>query len=226
MISALQALLARTMLQMSQKDVAEALGWAHQTLSKIEKGDSNPPVSRVRELQSYYENAGVEFTDGDGVRRKQIYVKNLWGHEGFSEFLDDVYNTCINNGTVESPVPVYLSNVLHQNWIRWMGAEKWKNHTKRMTENKHLMDVRIIVRENDHNFPAQAYSQYKWFPETLFNDKSFYSYGDKLAFLNFKQDDVQVIILEQRDFAEGFRTLFQIAWDHVAQAPDFRQERV
>ena len=219
MISAKQALLARTMLDMSQQDVAHTLGWAHQTLSKIENGTVNPPASRLKELQDFYENKGVEFLDGDGVRRRQVFLRRLSGQEGFSAFLDDVYATAIEHGTPDKPTEVFLSNVKHQNWITWMGKDRWKNHTDRMTKHKDVMDVRIIVKENDWHFPAGAYSQYKWFPENLFNDKSFYSYHDKLAFLNFKENDAEIVIMKQAEFAEGYRTLFRIAWDHVAITP-------
>ena len=79
--------------------------------------------------------------------------------------------------------------------------------------------MRIIVQEGDWNFPAKSYSQYKWFPEASFNDKSFYSYHDKLAFLNFKEDDVEIVIMRQPEFAEGYRTMFRICWDNFATAP-------
>ena len=92
--------------------------------------------------------------------------------------------------------------------------------TKPMAENKDIMDVRIIVRENDWDFPASAYSQYKWVPAKMFNDKSFYSYHDKLAFLNFKGDDVEIMIIRHPDFAEGYRNLFRISWDQVATFPN------
>jgi hypothetical protein len=100
-----------------------------------------------------------------------------------------------------------------------MGKDKWELHTQRMTEKKHLMDVRILVKEGDTHFPAAGYSRYKWIPATLFNDKSFYSYHDKLAFLNFKADDVQITIIQQAEFAEGYRNLFRATWERVAIDP-------
>jgi hypothetical protein len=60
-------------------------------------------------------------------------------------------------------------------------------------------------------------------PKELFNDKSFYSYHDRLAFINFKEDDVEITIIRQMAFAEGYRTLFQIAWDNFAITPDEKQ---
>lgn len=112
-----------------------------------------------------------------------------------------------------------MSNVVHANWEKWMGPEKWLNHTNRMTKDKVLMDVRIITKEGDNHFPASDYSQYKWFSESVFNDQSFYSYHDRLAFLNFENNTVEILIIKQMDFAKGYRTLFDIAWEHGTIAP-------
>jgi len=60
----------------------------------------------------------------------------------------------------------------------------------------------------------------------MFNDKSFYSYHDKLAFLNFKGDDVEITIIQQPAFAEGYRNLFRIAWDHFAMEPEEKTKMV
>jgi hypothetical protein len=100
-----------------------------------------------------------------------------------------------------------------------MGPEKWKKHVERMIKIKDKFDIRIIVKENDEFFPASAYSKYRWFPASLFNDRTFYSYHEKLAFLNFREHDVDITIMRQPEFAAGYRTLFKIAWDHVAREP-------
>ncbi|MEL6720789.1 MAG: hypothetical protein AAFP82_18950 [Bacteroidota bacterium] len=95
-------------------------------------------------------------------------------------------------------------------------------HTQRMIASKERMDVKILVKENDWNFPAHAYAQYKWITENQFNDRSFYSYHDKLAFLNFQPDGVNITIMRQVEFAEGYRTLFHNTWEYVAKSPPRR----
>lgn len=210
---------ARGILNWSQQDLAQRTGISATSIGAIENNQTTPRESTLATIRKTFETGGIEFIGLDGVRLQTSYVKRLRGGQGFSDFLDDVYQTAVLHGTKEKPVEVFLSNVVHENWIKWMGAEKWKNHTDRMTKDKDIMDVRIIVKENDTNFPAIAYSKYKWFPEELFNDKSFYSYHDKLAFLDFKEDDVEIVIMNQPAFAEGYRTLFRIAWDNLASDP-------
>lgn len=210
---------ARGILNWSQQDLAQRTGISATSIGAIENGQTTPRESTLATIRKTFENSGIEFIGFEGVRVQSSYVQTLKGEEGFSAFLDDVYNTAVQYGTEKNPTQVFLSNVAHENWVKWMGPDRWENHTRRMTEHKNVMDVRIIVKEGDWNFPAKAYSKYKWFPKDLFNDKSFYSYHDRLAFLNFKNDDVEITIIKQPAFAEGYRTLFLIAWDHFAITP-------
>ncbi len=210
---------ARGILNWSQQDLAQRTGISATSIGSIENGQTTPRESTLSTIRKTLENSGIEFIGLEGVRVQTNYVQTLKGAEGFSTFLDDVYNTAVLHGTKQKPTDVFLSNVAHENWVKWMGPDRWENHTRRMTEHKDVMDVRIIVQENDWNFPAKAYSKYKWFPKGMFNDKSFYSYHDRLAFINFKNDDVEIIIIKQPAFAEGYRKLFLIAWDHYAIDP-------
>lgn len=210
---------ARGVLNWSQADLSQRTGISATSIGSIENGATTPRASTLDKIRSAFERDGIEFLGLEGMRLQSNYVRTLSGEDGFATFLEDVFLTAITNGTPQKPTEVFLSNVVHDNWVKWMGAEKWELHTRRMIEKKNLMDVRIIVKEGDTNFPASGYSRYKWFPEALFNDKSFYSYHDKLAFLNFKADDVQITIIQQAEFAEGYRNLFRVAWERVAIEP-------
>lgn len=213
---------ARGLTMWTQIDLAERTGLSLHTIKNLENNKGKTKQDTINKIITAYQLAGIEFVKGGVVEASTLIFMN--GHQGFSDFLDDVYTTAKTYGTFENPTQVFLSNVVHENWIKWMGPEKWKNHTERMTRDKSLMDVRIIVKENDWNFPAAAYSQYKWVKEDQFNDRSFYSYHDKLAFLNFREDDVEITIMRQPEFAEGYRTLFLNTWHYVAQIPPTRRE--
>ena len=195
---------------------------APMTLSRILNSDESLKNMRPHTrkcLEKCFALYDIEFTEENGVKKRANVIRTLRGKDAMSDFLDDVYNTSVKHGTKESPTPVYLSNVVHTNWVKWMGPERWENHRQRMTEDRDLMDVRIITREGDPNFLTLKYSKYKWMKEQYFNDKSFYSYHDRLAFLDFKEDDLTIHIIFQTDFAKGYRDLFLIAWDALAVNP-------
>lgn len=211
---------ARALLDWSQSDLAEHAGLSQTGIARIENGTNKPNSSTLEKINNAFDQSDIEFLGESGLRKRSGEVRTLRGNNAMSDFLDDVYETAVKYGTKENPTEVFLSNVVHENWIKWMGAERWQNHTDRMTKDKDVMDVRIIVKEGDYNFPAQAYSQYKWFPEHFFSDKSFYSYYDKLAFLNFGADGIRIDIMQNKDFAKGYRDLFIIAWDAIAKWPE------
>lgn len=210
---------ARALIGWSQGELAEQAGLSQTGIARIENGTNQPNSSTIDKITKAFDRADIEFIGETGVKKKTGEVRVYRGSDGFSFFLDDVYTTAKQYGTAEKPVQIFLSNVMHSNWVKWMGAEKWENHVKRMTAARDVMDVRIIVRENDKYFPASAYSKYKWMPKETFSDKSFYSYHDTLAFLNFKPDDVEIMIMRHKDFALGYRNLFLIAWEKVAITP-------
>ena len=219
MITVEQIRAARALLDWSQADLAARSGLSQTGVARIENGTNKPNSKTLAKIQTAFDAADIEFIDTTGVKKRRGEGKVYRGHKGVSFFLDDVYETAIQNGTKESPVEIFLSNVVNENRVKWMGPDKWKNHTDRMTKDQDIMDVRIIVKHGDTNFPASDYSQYKWFPEELFNAQSFYSYHNKLAFLNFQDDDVFITIMKQADFAEGYRNMFRVIWNNVAQDP-------
>jgi transcriptional regulator with XRE-family HTH domain len=218
-ISSSQCRAARALLNWTQPELAERSDVHVQTISAFENGTNTPSARTLKRITEVLEISGIEFTNSDGLHRRESNITKYHGMEGFESFLDDVYLTAARTGTKQKPCEVFLSNVHHQNWIKWMGEEKWENHIQRMTKAKDIMDVRILVKEGDTNFPANGYSKYKWIPVDFFNDKSFYSYDDKLAFLNFQKTDVEITIMCQTEFAQGYRALFKIAWDYFAKDP-------
>lgn len=209
---------ARALIGWSQKDLADHADLSQTGVARIENGTNQPNSSTIAKILEAFDRAGIEFIGENGVKKRSGEVRILKGANAMSDFLDDVYNTAIKYGTKSKPTEVFLSNVVHKNWVKWMG-NRWKEHTLRMTKSKDVMDVRIIVKEGDCDFPSSDYAKYKWMKSEFFNEKSFYSYHDRLAFLDFKDEEVIVSIITHMDFAKGYRDLFLIAWDTVATEP-------
>jgi predicted transcriptional regulator len=205
---------ARALLDWSQSDLAERSGLSQTGIARIENGTNQPNSRTLEKIEAAFEKADIEFLGTTGLRKKTGEVKVMSGREGFIAFMDDVYETMKNAG---GKICVY--NVDEINWIKWMGEEQYKIHSERMKNISHPLTSKIIVKESDWFFIANEFSEYRWFPKELFNEQSFYAYDKKLAFINFKEEDVQVMILNQHEFTEGFRVLFNIAWDAVAKPP-------
>lgn len=209
----------RALLGWSQGELADHANLSQTGIARIENGTNKPNSQTLDKITRAFDKADVEFLGNNGVKKRTGEVRILRGENAMSEFLNDVYDTTTKYGSKEEPMDVFLSNVVHDNWIKWMGTERWKNHTDRMIAAKDSMDVRIIIKDGDQNYPAAAYSKYKWMSEEYFNDKSFYSYHDRLAFLDFQEDNLEILLMKQPHFAKGYRDLFLIAWNTIAKAP-------
>lgn len=207
---------ARALLGWSQSDLAERAGLSQTGIARIENGTNHPNSQTLTKIESAFEDNDIEFLGANGLRKKTDEVKTLRGTDGFKEFMYDVYNTAkIHGGTI------CLHNARPSNWYKWLGEDWFKMHSERMHSLGDKIDFRITAEEGSTEFISSAFAEYRWFPTELFNQQSIYAYENKLAFLTFKEDDVTIRILDNKEFADGFKILFNIAWDTIAiKIPD------
>ena len=210
-ISGKQIAMARILVDLSQKELADKLGIARKTIMRIENGQSPGSTSTTEKIQLFFENNGLEFLNNDGVQRSSQPIRTLKGSEGLKTFLDEVYEYASENGGT-----FYLHNAQPQYWYDHLSKEWYEYHAKRMTAIKEKIDFRIITEEGNTLFISSSFAEYRWFPKDLFADQPIYSYADKIAFTNFDDDNVVVSIFTNEKFAKGFQSLFNIAWDQVA----------
>jgi len=210
MITSSQIRSARGLLDLSQSDLTKSLGIGASTLSNIEKGKSRPSAGNAAKLQEFFEGCGVEFLDHDGVRRKPGDLL-LRGAEGLHQFFDGVYESaklgadiCLFNG-----VPALL--------IEWAGAKFYAGHAKRMAALRDKFSFRIIVRENEGEFIASGFAEYRWFPEALFSKQTVYVHGDTLGLFHFSDEGLRIRVIRDGEQADTFRVMFGVCWEHVAR---------
>jgi transcriptional regulator with XRE-family HTH domain len=206
---------ARALLDWSQSDLADAAGLSQTGIARIENGTNQPNSGTLEKIRVAFEGADIEFLGETGLRKKTGEIKLYKGIEGFSRFMDDVYETMNKDGG-----DIRVSNVNEKNWIKWMGETEYNAHAARMKQIKNKFSFRIIIEEGDWFFIANDFAEYRWFPKNLFKQHCFYSYGSKLALINFNLENVEVMILDQKHFTESFNILFDIAWNYVAKKPE------
>lgn len=210
MITPTQMRAARAILDVSQGHVAEYLGIAANTLSKIESGQSDASASRVSDIQRFYEREGIEFTENDGVRRNLNQVIKYEGAKGIQDFFDDVYREAISGCNIS------LFNGVPDLLIKWLGDEFYKMHASRMHDLENKGTFKIIVEEGEDNFIASGFAEYRHFPKQMFNDKTIYIYANKVGFFTFREDNVFIRVFDSAELATSMNVLFGIAWDKVA----------
>ena len=213
---------ARGLLNWSQHQLAELAGISNTSIGQIESGSTLPRASTLAAIRSAFERGGIEFIGMDGVRAQSNFIKTYTGSTGFRDFMDHVYETAKTKGG-----DIVLFNANPVNWYKWLGEEWFNAHSKRMQALGDHINFKITSKPGENLFISSGFAEYRWFPEGQFTDRALYAYGDHLAFVNFEEKSVSVTVLTQPDFANAFKTLFNIAWDTVTERPaDIKMSKV
>lgn len=213
MITTAQIRGARGILGWSQGDLAERTGISATSIGSIENGITQARASTLEVIRNVFERAGIEFLGLDGLRKQNDFIKTYSGSTGFREFMDHLYETVSSFGG-----EIVLFNAKPDNWYKWLGKDWFEMHSERMRKLNDKINMKITSDEGNPLFISRAFAEYRWFPKELFSDRSVYAYCDYLAFVNFEENSVSVIVIKQAEFSSAFRILFNIAWDNVAQA--------
>lgn len=205
---------ARALVGWSQGDLAENAGLSQTGIARIENGTNHPNSTTISKICGAFDRADIEFIGESGVKKRTGEIRTLSGVQGFKDFMDDVYNVAKEQGG-----EICLYNANPENWNKWLGQDWYEMHSERMQSIKDNYVFSVSVNEGEGQFIGKDFVEYRWFPKEIFNEQSFYSYGNRLAFLNFSDNNVTINILDNKDFAEGFRSLFNIAWKNVSVKP-------
>ncbi len=210
-ITPAQCRMARALLNWSQPELADLCNLSVMTISKFEKEgvDYSPEAKTLEKIVENFKKAGLEFTSGDGVKRKENSIRVYEGKKGFWDFYDDIYETakavggefCVNN----------VSEKVFESWLQ----EKAEPYKKNMASLPNPIHMKIIVEEGDDFFTATKYAEYRWAQKEKFSNASFYVYGDKLAILLFEPDNVFVYVIDEKRVADEYRRQFDTLWEQA-----------
>lgn len=207
---------ARAYLNLGLKEVSAETGIGTGTVSDLEQDKTaNPRIGTLDTLKKFYEFRGVKFTNDGGIRPHVARFEHLKGSDGFRTLMDDVYEQAKDKGG-----KIRLWNARPSNWTKWLGEEWYKKHTKRMQSVLSNISFNVTCEEGDTNFIGGKHSEYRWVPKKIFNEQSIYCYGDRIAFLNFENESVNIFILHSKEFNDSFCLLFDFVWNEITSIPD------
>jgi len=215
-ITPAQCRAARALLNWSQPELAQRCDIHVQTISNFEKESSTPSKTTLEKIHSIFVKQDIVFSDDDGVRRRQQMITQYQGTDGFRAFMDDIYETAKKSGG-----DICLLNANPDLWIKWLG-EHWyfDTHVPRMEKLLDKITARITIQTKNYNFIGRKFGEYRWLPDNIWNENSFYSYGNKIGFFKFTENNVEIIVLKEEKFAETFRFLFNLVWNQYTIVPD------
>ena len=207
MITPSQIRAARALLDWSQVDLAGRADLSKDSIKNIETGQTSPQLQTLLKIKTAFEEAGITFTDDDGVKRRRYEIDVLKGQQGFWDFYDDIYNTIKQVGG-----EMLIHNVDERLFTKWLG-DKISAHRERMHQLGNFSQ-KVIICEGDTNFAVNyKTTEYRWADKKDFSPMPFYLYGQKLAMILFESDNVSIFMIDQPEIAQSYRGLFMAAWN-------------
>lgn len=201
MINADLSRAARGLLNWTQEDLSRATGISKVTIIGFEKGASSLSAQSAALIKNAFFDAGVEFPDQLGVRKRTEGVQILEGEGALQTLWDDVFMRMKDVGGEILITHVDEARTLKQ-------APGLVDHIKRLK--KHGITERLLSCEGDEFFlmPKKCY---RWMSQELFTGAiSTYVYQDRVALQMWNTSTI--ILIHHRGAAEAERQRFEMLW--------------
>jgi len=206
MITPTQMRAARAMLDVSQGHVAEYLGIAANTLSKIESGQSDVSGTRLTDIQRFYEREGVEFTENDGVKRNLnpiFFIDTDTHEETYLKILEDVSEQLKGHKNPELLI-MYSDDKV---------SSKKVNDKYRQMRNEGIKMRQLI--EEGNTYMMGPLEEYRYIKKGFFINRVTLVYGDRIA--NETSNVLRASIRVDPINAEIQRNTFNMLWSILEQ---------
>ena len=204
-ISVEQIKAARSLIEWTQEDLARESGVSKASINTLERRISNPRKETLVAIQQTLEAAGVEFTEGPGVKLNSAVLKTqiFEGSDSLLRLVRDIFETL--NGTDNE---LMISGIEEGKYSQ-MGGEKIVAEIEKRI--KHNIKTKLLCCEGDTNF-IEPKSHYRWVPKKFFSKTPFYVYDNKYAILLWGPPQ-KVVLIENAEIAECYKEQFLALWD-------------
>ena len=210
MISIEQIKAARALLGWTQDDLARAAGLSKPSVNTLERRIANPKIDTLQAIQRALEEAGVEFTDGPGVKLRSAVLKTevFEGEDSLIRLLHDIFDTL--NGTQNELMIAGVAESRYQN----QGGERVTDLIEKRV--KHGIKTKLISCDGDQNF-IEPIAHYRWITPDLFPKAPMYVYDNKYAILLWGPPK-KIVLIENAEIADTMRDQFMALWG-MAKTP-------
>jgi hypothetical protein len=173
-------------------------------INYVEAGEGSPKVDTILRLKAAFEDAGIQFTDGMGVRYQEeiLDIKKLQGSDFFARLTDDQLEVLLD--AKDELLGIGISDAQ----IAKYAGQHMKRYFQSMSERK--FKERILIETGD-KFIAGNPLHYRWTPHELYSANiPYFVYGDRVAFVLFQAG--RCVIIRNKILADSFRGLFNLMW--------------
>jgi transcriptional regulator with XRE-family HTH domain len=211
MISIEQIKAGRALMDWTQADLAKAAGLSKPSVNTLERRIARPKLATLESIRKALEKAGVEFTEGPGVRLRGAVLKTqvFEGEDSLLRLMHDIFATLEGTGN-----EVMISGIEEKKY-RSLGGTKIVREIEK--HRRRGIKSRLLCLEGDTDFIEPA-SHYRWMPARFFSRTPTYVYGDKYAILLWGPPK-KVVLIENAEVAECYRRQFLAFWEVAKQPP-------
>lgn len=207
MISIQQIKAARALLDWTQDDLAKEAGLSKPAINTLERRLANPRLETLANIQKAFERAGVEFTDGQGLRLRDMVLKTVIfeGNDALVRLCHDIFDTLVGTGKT-----LMISGIAEEKY-RHFGGQRILDEIDRRI--KHAIPTKLLSCEGDKNF-IEPIEHYRWVPKAFFPSVPTYIYDNKYAIFLWGPPQ-KVVLIENAEIAESFRQQFLSLWNNA-----------
>lgn len=207
-ITARQIRAARAILDWSQDDLADATQLSIATIRKLELGNISPRQATTSGIRNALEEAGLEFIEPDGVRRRPDEIATYQGINGAVDFFDDIHETIKKNGG--DVVMIETSDVA---LVRWQRADACK-HFDRILDLNGSTTIKCLLTEVIDLPLSTPRLEFRFISKHYVDPMPFCVYGDKFAMVAAgNKSDSRIIVMRSPCAVHASKRQFFSMWD-------------
>jgi DNA-binding XRE family transcriptional regulator len=215
MISAGQIKAARAILDWSQDQMAVKAGLSPTTIHNLEKSRNlekcQVALRSVLEVRKACEKHGLEFIDGDGVRRRMEEIKVYAGHDSCDRFFDDMLQTAQERD--DEIVTVSRS----QEMLCQSLGDEGITDPKRLRQLAEVTEVKCLLSETHPISFSMDTCQFRVSPKYHVGAASYFVCGDKYAvILSEDKSTFRFVVFKSMSMAQSARHGFLPLWHGAA----------
>lgn len=205
-IAAGQIRAARGMLDWSREELAREADLSPNTIRKLEEG--NVSLKKTMEaVRRAFENAGILFTEEEGIRRERMDVKVLKGAESCDAFFETLFDIAKRKGG-----EIIGAFKTQEMMIKALGIPN-NDHMERLEKLKNHAGIRCVLADEKESNKKLSQCRTRVVPGYCVGH-SYFVYGNRYAIVQRKGSEAfQYIIQNDVEQACHYREHFEELWD-------------
>lgn len=200
---------ARSLLGWSQAELAKKSGYSLPAVNNIERGLSTARAETISTLRQTFEQAGVQFIDGPGVRVQNSFlkIKVLEGADALSQLFQNILYVL---GQDEGEV---LLSGINEKFLIEMGKNLVFDFQQKLAQNRRIAVKTMCSPAHDRGLTFVG-------GEKRFVNPTFSSllpsilYKDRVALLMF-ENPLRIVIMTHEATSDILRAQFYIHWNNL-----------